>query len=294
MNLEIRDTRIHTIIDENQQLEQLATGFAFLEGPIWHPYEKHLTFSDIIGNCLYRWSEKQGLSVFREDSHMANGNTYDHQGRILTCEHATSRVTRTSPDGQYEILATHYQGKALNSPNDLVVKSDGAIYFTDPVYGRSEPFGTLREPELTFEGVYCLNPQLGLVRLLVDDFAGPNGVCFSGDERQLFVNDTERRHIRVFDVNTDGSLSNGRVWAETTGESEGIPDGMKIDQAGHLFCTGPGGIHVFDSQATCLGVIGVPPTANFCWGDDDLCSLYLASVTTLYRLRLKMPGVRLF
>jgi gluconolactonase len=121
-----------------------------------------------------------------------------------------------------------------------------------------------------------------------------NGLCFSRDEGQLFVNDTERSHIRVFDVNTDDSLSNGRVWAETIGETDGIPDGMKIDQSGHLFCTGPGGIHVFDTRATCLGVIGVPPTANFCWGNDDLCSLYLASVTTLYRLRLKIPGVRLF
>ena len=197
-------------------------------------------------------------------------------------------------DGQYEVLVTHYQDKALNSPNDVVVKSDGKIYFTDPVYGRSEPFGVFREQELPFEGVYCFNPLDHSLRLLVDDFAGPNGLCFSLDENYLFVNDTELRHIRIFEVQTDGSLSNGRIWAQTTGNADGIPDGMKINQTGHLFCTGPGGIHIFDTEANCLGVIGVPPTANFAWGDDDLCSLFLTSVTTLYRLRFKVPGINLF
>jgi gluconolactonase len=294
VSIEVRDQRLFDLIEETTELEHLATGFVFLEGPIWHPYEQHLTFSDIMGNRLYRWCNQAGLSIFRQDSHMANGNTYDRQGRLLTCEHAHSCVSRTRHDGHYEVLVTHYQGQALNSPNDLVVKADGSIYFTDPVYGRSEPFGVAREPELPFEGVYCFNPEDGSLRLLVDDFAGPNGLCFSRDERLLFVNDTERKHIRVFEVAEDGSLSKGRVWAETTGEADGIPDGMKVDQAGHLFCTGPGGIHVFDSEATCLGVIGVPPTANFTWGDADLCSLFLTSVSTLYRLRLKLPGLKLF
>jgi gluconolactonase len=294
VDIEVRDQRIFDIIEEKTELEELATGFQFLEGPIWHPYEQHLTFSDIMGNRLYRWREHEGLSIFRHDSHMANGNTYDRQGHILTCEHASSCISRTSPDGHYEVLVTHYQGKALNSPNDLVVKTDGSIYFTDPVYGRSEPFGVARAVELPFEGVYCFNPEDSSLRLLVDDFAGPNGLCFSRDERQLFVNDTERKHIRVFEVTADGSLTNGRVWAETTGEADGIPDGMKINQAGQLFCTGPGGIHVFDMDAHCLGVIGVPPTANFAWGDKDLRSLFLTSVSTLYRIRLKLPGLQLF
>jgi gluconolactonase len=232
--------------------------------------------------------------IFREDSHMANGNTYDQQGWMITCEHASSCLSRTGHDGQYEVLVSHYQGKALNSPNDLVVKADGTICFTDPVYGRSKPFGVTRDVELPFEGVYCFNPEDKSLRLLVDDFAGPNGLCFSLDESQLFVNDTERRHIRVFEVATDGFLSKGRVWAETTGDADGVPDGMKLNQAGYLFCTGPGGIQVFDSQANCLGVIGVPPTANFAWGDEDLCSLFLTSVSSLYRLRLKLPGMKLF
>ena len=294
MNLEIRARQLLDIIDQCAELEQLATGFEFIEGPIWHPYERHLTFSDIIANKMYRWQEQEGLTIFRENSHMANGNTYDQQGRMLTCEHASSRISRTHQDGSYEVLASHYQGKALNSPNDLVVNRKGLVYFTDPVYGRSEPFGVTRELELTFEGVYVLNPDDGSLRLLIDDFEGPNGLCLSKDERKLFVNDTELRHIRVFDIDDDGSLRNGQVWAETTGEAEGIPDGMKLNQAGHLFCTGPGGIHVFDAKANCIGVIEVPPTANFAWGDDDLCSLFLTSVSTLYRLRLKVPGIKLF
>ncbi len=292
--LEIRDRSLLELIDPNPKLEELASGFEFIEGPIWHPYERYLIFSDIIGNKLYRWSEKKGLEVFRKDSHMANGNTYDQQGRILTCEHASNALSRTSPDGQYEILVTHYQDKALNSPNDIVVRSDGTIYFTDPVYGRSEPFGVFREQELSFEGVYCFNPLDNSLKLLVDDFAGPNGLCFSLDENYLFVNDTELRHIRRFEIKADGTLDNGQVWAQTTGNGDGIPDGMKMNGAGYLFCTGPGGIHVFDKSARCIGVIGVPPTANFAWGDDDLCSLFLTSVSTLYRLRFKVPGVKLF
>jgi gluconolactonase len=294
ITIEARDESIFSLIDPATKLEELASGFKFLEGPIWHPYEKHLTFSDIMGDRLYRWSEKKGLDVFREGSHMANGNTYDHQGNILTCEHASNALSRTSYEGHYEVLVTHFQGKALNSPNDVVVKSNGIIYFTDPVYGRSEPFGVFREQELSFEGVYCFNPADHSLRLLMDDFAGPNGLCFSLDETYLFANDTELKHIRRFEVQDDGSLNSGRIWAQTTGQQDGIPDGMKINATGHLFCTGPGGIHIFDTDARCLGIIGVPPTANFAWGDDDLCSLFLTSVGTLYRLRFKIPGNKLF
>src|SRR5262245_34397798 len=182
MKLEVRDSRLYHVVAKEAEIEQIATGFQFLEGPIWHPYEHHLTFSDIIGNTLYRWSRQNGLATFRQPSHMANGNTYDGQGRLLTCEHATSRVTQTGADGGYEILATHFEGRELNSPNDIVVKSDGTIYFTDPVYGRTVPWGTLREPELPFEGVYRLDPATKSLTLLIDDFAGPNGLCFSLDE----------------------------------------------------------------------------------------------------------------
>ena len=294
MTLEVRDSRVHRIIPKEAEFEQIVTGFKFSEGPIWHPTEKHLTFSDIIGDTIYRWSEADGLTTFRRPSHMANGNSYDKQGRMVTCEHASSRVTRTGFEGQAEVLASHFEGRELNSPNDIVVKSDGAIYFTDPPFGRVEPWGPAREQELDVAGVYRLEPADKSLTLLVDDFQGPNGLCFSVDESLLFVNDSYRNHIRAFEVQADGTLANGRIWAEMSGEGEGVADGMKVDQAGHLFCCGPGGIYVFDDAGTCLGLIRTPEgAANFTWGGDDMCSLYITASTSLYRLRVAVPGIPL-
>lgn len=293
MNVEIRDNRFTQVIDPAAELEQIATGFDFLEGPIWHPGEKSVIFSDILGNSIYRWTEKDGVRQLRRNSYMANGNAYDVQGRVVTCEHATSRVTRTdfAQNGSLELLATHYQGKQLNSPNDIIVKSDGTIYFTDPTSGRSEGYGVPREPELLFCGVYRLKPETKELTLLIDDFAKPNGLCFSQDETQLFVNDTIRQHIRVFDVLDDGTVANGRLWADLEGDKPGVADGMKVDSQAHLFSCGPGGIHIFTTGAVCLEVIEMPEhTTNFVWGDDDLCSLYITASTSLYRLRVKVPG----
>ena len=274
-------------------LEILATGFGFLEGPVWHPYEKWLVFSDIPNNRMYRRSAAGVVETFRDPSNMANGNTLDRQGRLLSCEHATSCITRTRPNGSSEILVTHYDQKALNSPNDIVVATDGSIYFTDPNYGRRDYFGVERPQELPFQGVYRLDGA-GLT-LLADDFAQPNGLCFSLDGSRLFVNDTERGHIRVFGVEVDGELSGGAVWAETKGEGPGAPDGMKIDSRGNLYCCGPGGIHLFDPSGGIVGVIETPePCANFTFGDYDLRSLFITASSTLYRLRVRVPGLRLF
>ncbi|MBV7328070.1 SMP-30/gluconolactonase/LRE family protein [Chloroflexi bacterium TSY] len=291
MTIEVRNTKISHLIDFGVDLEQVATGFQFTEGPIWHPTEKTLIFSDIPGNTLYRWSRVDGVTVFRTPSNKANGNAYDREGRILSCEHATSQVRRPTLDGTIETLATHYGDKELNSPNDIVVKLDGAIYFTDPPYGRTAVYGREREQQLNFQGVYRLDPKTNDLTLLVDDFARPNGLCFSLDERQLFVNDTERLHIRCFDVADDGTLTNGHLWAETTGEGHSAPDGMKIDQEGNVYSCGPGGIHIFDPEANCLGVIQMPEhTANLAFGDDDLRSLYITASTSVYRLRVKVQG----
>lgn len=298
MNFTVRDSRVRQLIDPGADLETVVTGFDFTEGPIWQPSSQALIFSDIMGNSLYRWSAEDGLNKLRRNSYMANGNAFDQQGRVITCEHATSRVTRSDlsrcdpiTNEGLEVLATHYQGKQLNSPNDVVVNRDGMIYFTDPAAGRSVVYGIPREQELGFAGVYRLHPETKALTLLVDDFVLPNGLCFSLDERQLFVNDTRRFHIRVFDVQTDGTLANGRVWAETTGEGAGVPDGMKFDQAGNIYCCGPGGVHLFDGAANCLGVIQMPEqTANFVFGDADLCSLYITASTTVYRVRVKIPG----
>jgi len=295
VNIEIRDSRATQIVNPSVELETVATGFDFTEGPIWHPYEKHLTFSDIAGSTMYRWDRTNGIRVFRKPSNMANGNTYDHQGRILTCEHATSRVTRTELDGKVVVLASHYNGKELNSPNDIVVKSDGTIYFSDPVYGRRERNGVPRPQDLDFQATYRLDPASNTLTALISDFENPNGLIFSLDEKQLYINDSPRRHIRVFDVLPDGTLTNGRLWVEVNGEGKGVPDGMKFDSAGNLFCAGPGGIYIFDARANCLAKIPMPEqSANFAWGDEDLCSLYITATTTLYRIRVTIPGRALF
>ncbi|HXG02620.1 MAG TPA: SMP-30/gluconolactonase/LRE family protein [Candidatus Binatia bacterium] len=279
----------------SHEFERLGTGFLFTEGPVWHPGGRFLIFSDMPGDHMRRWSAREGVTTFRKPSNMANGNAYDRQGRLLTCEHATSRVVRTEPDGRITVLASHYQGKELNSPNDIVCKRDGSIYFTDPPYGRVKFYGVERPQELPFQGVYRVGPDPRSPELLVDDFDRPNGLCFSLDEQRLFINDTARRHIRVFEVTPTGGLRGGRVWAETKGDKPGAPDGMKIDARGDVYCCGPGGIHVFSPDGDLMEVIEVPEyTANFCWGDDDYRSLFITASTSLYRIRTTVPGHPLF
>jgi gluconolactonase len=277
----------------DEPLEALASGFSFLEGPVWHPYEKWLVFSDIPASRMYIRRPSGEIDLFRAPSNKANGNTLDRQGRLLTCEHSTSRVTRTELDGRITVLATHYGEKELNSPNDIVVAADDSIYFTDPGYGRVEFYGVPRPQQLTYQGVYRLSEN-GL-QLLADDFGQPNGLCFSLEGSRLFVNDTERRHIRVFNVSDDGSLTGGALWAVTEGEEPDGPDGMKIDSLGNVYCAGPGGIHVFDPSGDPLGVIRIPEScANFTFGDDDLRTLYITASTTLFRRRVRVPGLRSF
>jgi gluconolactonase len=244
------------------------------------------------GDHLRRWSARDGVSTFRKPCNKSNGLTWDRQGRLLACEHASSQVSRTEPDGRITPVATHHDGKQLNSPNDIVCARDGGIYFSDPPFGRVEFYGVPREQELPFQGVFRAGDDPRHPVLLADDFDRPNGLCFSLDGRRLLVNDTARQHIRVFDVKANGTLAGGKVWAETRGEGPGAPDGMKIDSAGNVYCCGPGGIHVFDPEGVCLGVIHVPEyTANFAWGDPDYRSLYITASTSVYRIRVQVPGL---
>jgi gluconolactonase len=277
------------------EFEKLGTGFLFTEGPVWNPTGTFLIFSDIPGDHMWRWSAQDGISTFRKPSRMANGNAYDRQGRLLTCEHATSQITRTEPDGCLTVLASHFTGKQLNSPNDVVCRRDGAIYFTDPPYGRAKFFGVERPRELEIQGVYRVGTDPRSPELVIDDFQRPNGLCFSPDETRLFINDTARQHIRVFEVAPTGRLTGGRVWAETKGDQPGAPDGMKIDTAGNVYCCGPGGIHVFDPDGRLREIIEVPEyTANFAWGDDDYRSLFITASTSLYRIRTSVAGQPIF
>ncbi len=283
---------LDAVVDVTTDIEQIATGFDFLEGPIWHPTYQSVLFSDIMGNSLYSWNAQDGVTQRRRNSYMANGNAYDHSGRFVTCEHATSRLTRTDlTTDTYEVLASHYLGRELNSPNDVVVKRDGTIWFTDPVSGRSEGYGVPREPVLDFSGVYCYDPATQRLTCVVKDFAKPNGLCFSADESVLFINDTVRQHIRCFDVNADNTLSNGRLFADLEGSAPGVADGMKIDQDANVYSCGPGGVHVFKQDGTALGVINMPEhTANFVFGDEDGKSLYITASKSLYRIRTHVPG----
>ena len=295
IELDVHDQRLYDIFAADAELEIISSGHRFLEGPAWHPYEKHLRFSDIQGNATLQWSESDGLSLYRANSHMANGNTYDRQGRLLSCHHASSRVTRMDDDQRMKVLASHYLGVELNSPNDIVVKSDGAIYFTDPPYGREDKVGIPRDCELDFSGVYRLDPSGHSLTLLSKDFNRPNGLCFSVDESLLYVNDTPEQTIYVFDVSEDGMLSNCRLFAETSGDGPGRPDGMKIDSEGNLYCCAAGGLHVFGADGAFLGRLRAPmQIPNFTFGDADLRGIYLTGVTTLYRVRTRIPGIPLF
>jgi len=291
MSVEIRDPRFKSVVGDSVSFERIANGFLFTEGPLWHPGEQSLLFSDMPGDHMRKWTEGTGVTTFRKPCAQSNGLTWDREGRVIVCEHATSCLTRIEPDGRVTVLASHHDGKELNSPNDVVVKSDGGIYFTDPIYGRKEYYGNPRPLQLDFRGVYRAEPDGRKLTLLADDFGQPNGLCFSLDEQRLFVNDTERKHIRVFDIAADGTLRNGKVWAETVGEGGGAPDGMKIDIEGNVYCCGPGGIHVFAPDAVCLGVIRMPEqTANFCFGDGDFRSLYVTASSSVYRIRVRIPG----
>jgi gluconolactonase len=292
VSLDIRDGRLTGIVGTRVEFERIASGCLFTEGPLWHPQGEYLLWSDMPGDHLRRWSKLDGVTTFRQPCNKSNGLAWDRQGRLLACEHASSQVTRTETDGRITSLATHYDGKQLNSPNDIVCAQDGGIYFTDPPYGRAEFYGVKRPQELSFQGVYRVGADPRKPALLVDDFERPNGLCFSLDGRRLFINDTARQHIRVFDVRPNGTLAGGTLWAETRGEGKGAPDGMKLDSAGNVYCCGPGGIHVFSPEAVDLGVIQVPEyTANFAWGEADLRALFITASTSVYKIRTVIPGL---
>jgi gluconolactonase len=270
---------------ESGDPERLATGFKFTEGPVWQS-EGSLLFSDIPANRTYRWTAQGGAEIWREPTGNANGLTLDRQGRLLACEHSGRQLSCIEGDGSVVAVATHYQGKRLNSPNDVVVKSDGTIYFTDPPYGIKP-----EEKEQACNGVYRISQQ-GDIQLLVEDFERPNGLAFSPDESILYVDDSHRRHLRAFDVHHDGTLHNSRIIADMDHPQPGSPDGMKIDREGHLYVTGATGVWVFEPDGTLLGVIVTPERpANCAWGDEDRLSLYITAQTSLYRIRVKVPGI---
>jgi gluconolactonase len=272
----------HVVEDGDPEL--IASGFVFTEGPVWLP-EGALIFSDIPAARIYRWSAADGTRVWREGSGNANGLTLDPAGRVVACEHGNRRVSRTVADGAAETVVDSYEGRRLNSPNDVVIRSDGVIYFTYPPYG-IEP----AQQEQPCNGVYRVDRDGAVVRV-ADDFDRPNGLAFSPDERVLYIDDSRRRHVRAFDVAADGTLTHGRVVCDMDHPQPGSPDGMKLDRDGHLYVTGATGVWVFEPDGTLLGVISTPERpANCAWGDDGH-SLYITARTSLYRIRTRIPGV---
>ncbi|MBC7255708.1 MAG: SMP-30/gluconolactonase/LRE family protein [Chloroflexi bacterium] len=273
---------------ETLAMHEVATGFQFTEGPVWHP-EGYLLFSDIPASIIYQLWPGQPARPWRTPSGHSNGLTFDRQGRLIACEHGNRRVSRTEADGRIIALADRYQGRRLNSPNDVVVRSDGIIYFTDPPYGIQPG-----ERELDWNGVYRILPD-GTLELLVDDFDRPNGLAFSPDESVLYIDDSPRRHIRAFDVAPDGTLRNGRLFADMASDQPGSPDGMKVDIEGNIYCTGPGGLWVFRPSGECVGVIAGPQLpANVAFGGPDRRTLYITARTSVYTLRTKIPGLPVF
>jgi gluconolactonase len=291
--IEVNDPALLRLVDRNATVDQLCTGFRFAEGPIWNQAEQCLYFSDMPGDVRRRWSEKDGVVEVRNPSNKCNGMTYDGTGNLYVCEHVTSSLVVERPDGTRQVLATHWDGKELNSPNDVVVRSDGSVYFTDPTYGRMPVFGLERKQELDFQGVYRLGRD-GTLHREADDFSQPNGLCLSPDEQILYVNDSTRAHIRAFDVAPDGRLSGSRVFADGIGKGdydEGVVDGMKCDELGNVYVTGPRGIWVFAPHGKHLGVIRMPEIAgNLNWGGRDWNDLYCACSTSIYRVRTLVKG----
>jgi sugar lactone lactonase YvrE len=292
--IQVLDASFERLIDPNAPVQNIATGFAFTEGPVWNSRDQHLIFSDIPNDTMYVWTAADDHKVFRHPSSQGNGNTFDRQGRLLTCEHANRRVSRTGLDGSIETLASHYDGKRLNSPNDVISASNGDVYFSDPPYGLRQPDGSFKGQELPYSGVFHWSAATGRLTLLVDDFERPNGLALNAQETQLYICDTEHHHVRVFDLGADGALHHGRVCAELIhGEVSGRADGMKLDVEGNLYVAGntAEGIWVFNPSGQLIGFIGVgEAAANLAWGGGDWRTLYVTARTSVYRVPLNVAG----
>ena len=289
---------LERIVSPDQEVEELGSGYEVGEGPLWWSEDQCLLFSEVRGSRRWKWSAGDGITLLQEPTNNANGLTRDPQGRLVMCEMGARRVSRVEPDGSITVIAGSYHGRPLNRPNDVVVKSDGSIYFTDPG-------GPAPDTDLDFSGVYRVSPDLGKINLLVRDYVLPNGLAFSPDESVLYINDSQGLYVNnsemfrslgfidAFDVRPNGMLANRRRFCDLRDEGTGIPDGMKVDVEGNVYCTGPGGVWIMDSTGNHLGTIltGVEHTTNIAWGGDDWRTLYITTFETLARIELQIPGL---
>jgi gluconolactonase len=305
----VQDADLFTVLDErfnacfkgSARLDLLYTGCRWAEGPAYFPAGRYLVWSDIPNDRMLRWDEATGaVGVFRQPAGYSNGNTIDHEGRLVTCEHGNRRVTRTEHSGAITVIADRYAGKRLNSPNDVVVKSDGSIWFTDPTYGIDSDYeGHRAASEIGACHVYRVDPRTGECQVAADDFVRPNGLAFSPDERRLYVCDTGvshvpngPKHIRVFDLAEDGTLSGGALFATCTA---GVFDGFRLDEAGRIWTSAGDGVHCYDPDGTLIGKIHVPePVANVVFGGPKRNRLFICATTSLYAILLPVNGVAMF
>lgn len=289
--LERYEPEVGELLPSDAQLERLATGFEFTEGPVWDFRRGELVFSDIPGDAMYRYRPEEGVSVYRRPSHFSNGMTIDDDGRLVICEHRTRRVVRGDESVGFTTISEAYGGRRLNSPNDVIVAPDGSIVFTDPHYGLDERFGGPAVQEQPHRGVYRIPAGGGDPELLVDDFEAPNGLVLLPHEPVLLIDDTERGHIRRFEVDDGWRLSGGEVLASFESDVDGVLDGMKVDEHGNIYCTGPGGIFICAPSGAVLGRLRVPEVAaNLAWGDADASTLYITASTSLYRIPTRVTG----
>jgi gluconolactonase len=292
MSYTLRISTLQELVNGSAPVRVIGAGFEFTEGPIWHPRDQFLLFSDMPGDTRRRF-DGNAIEEQARPSNKGNGMTYDAYLNLLVCEHSTSSVARFlgGADGSREVLASHFEGKELNSPNDIVVGKNGSIYFTDPTYGRMPVFGVERPTQLGFQGVYRIATD-GRLELMVEKslFTQPNGLCFSPDESLLYVNDTEQANIRVFDV-LDGALVNMRIFASGIADPDkaGAPDGMKCDEQGNIWVTAPGGLWIYAANGALIGKIAVPEVvANLHWGGRDWRTLFITASTSLYAIDVKV------
>ncbi|WP_421693599.1 SMP-30/gluconolactonase/LRE family protein [Aestuariivirga sp.] len=298
---EVLDPRFERLFVGTARLDLLHAGCRWAEGPAYFPAGRYLVWSDIPNNRMLRFDEcSNAVSVFRQPSGNSNGNTVDQQGRLVTCEHGNRRVSRTEIDGSVTTLADSYDGKRLNSPNDVVVKFDGSLWFTDPTYGIDSDYeGCKGESEQKANRVYRIDPQSGALSVVADDFVQPNGIAFSPDESLLYIVDTGRshrkdgpQHIRRFNVGNGGKISGGEVFAKS---SAGFFDGLRLDDEGRIWTSAGDGVHCYDPDGTLIGKILVPEVvANVCFGGPKRNYLYICGTTALYGVRLPVTGARTF
>ncbi|MEM7022865.1 MAG: SMP-30/gluconolactonase/LRE family protein [Pseudomonadota bacterium] len=295
---DIIDPRFRSFVMGNAPVERIATGFRWVEGPVWFGDAGCLLFSDIPNNRIMRWIDGSGITVYREPSNFSNGHTRDREGRLISCEHGGRRVTRTEHDGTVTVLADSYQDERLNSPNDVVVKSDGSIWFTDPHYGIMTDYEGHRASQDLPCHVYRIDPQSGALEAVITDFDCPNGLCFSPDERRLYVAETGAMfdpeadpHIRAYDVGADGrALSGGDVMHRV---EPGVADGIRCDRDGNIWTSAGDGVHCLSPDGTLLGKIRIPETvSNVCFGGRAKARLFITATTSVYSVFLNRNGVQ--